>query len=236
MADRTGFADAAYALAHASEPDSDLCGPFVSAIGVSGAAVSTLGDPLGSETICATDANMARLDEIQIDLGEGPCWEALLTRRPVLESDVQNSTNTTWPLARAALHETGLGAVFAFPLVVAGINVGAIDLYSHTPATMSDAQIRDATLLSVILARQVLRRSLLASEGAGEEAGWTHSDFSRREVHQATGMIIAQMQVTPDDALLVLRGHAFATNRTVRDIATDVVARTLDFTTPDQRI
>ncbi len=232
MADRTNFTAAAYALANATTPDSDLCGPFVTAIGVSGAAVSTLGDPLGSETVCATDANMARLEEIQIDLGEGPCWEALSTRRPVIEPDVQHSVDTSWPLARAALHETGLGAVFAFPLVVAGINVGAIDLYSATPAVLSDEQLHDATLLSVILARQVLRRSLLASEDSGEDAGWVNSDFSRREVHQATGMIVAQMHVTPDDALLVLRGHAFSSGRPVRDIATDVVARTLDFTNP----
>jgi GAF domain-containing protein len=232
MPERTSFADAAIALTQATEPDSDFCGPFVAALGVSGAAVSTLGDPLGSETVCATDANMARLDEIQIDLGEGPCWEALLTRRPVIEPDVQNSSNTSWPLARAALHETGLGAVFAFPLVVAGINVGAIDLYSHAPAVMSEQQVHDATMLSVILARQVLRRSLLASEDAVEDAGWINSDFSRREVHQATGMVVAQMHVTPADALLVLRGHAFATNRPVRDIATDVVARILDFTDP----
>ena len=232
MPERTSFADAALALAHATEPESDLCGPFVAALGVSGAAVSTLGDPLGSETVCATDANMARLDEIQIDLGEGPCWEALLGRRPVIEPDVQNSTHTSWPLARAALHETGLGAVFAFPLVVAGINIGAIDLYSHLPAVMSEQQVHDATVLSVILARQVLRRSLLASEDAGEDAGWITGDFSRREVHQATGMVVAQMHVTPADALLVLRGHAFATGRSVRDIANDVVARVLDFTDP----
>jgi hypothetical protein len=226
------FVEAASALARATELDSDFCGPFVAALGVSGAAVSTLGNPLGSETVCATDANMARLDEIQIDLGEGPCWDALLNRRPVIEPDVQHSLNTSWPLARAALHETGLGAVFAFPLVVADINVGAIDLYSRTPSVLSEGQVRDATLLSVILGRQVLRRSLLVSQNSGEEAGWAQGDFSRREVHQATGMVIAQMQVTADDALLVLRGHAFATGRTVRDIATDVVARVLDFTSP----
>ena len=52
--ERSSFADAALALAHATEPESDLCGPFVAALGVSGAAVSTLGDPLGSETVGAS--------------------------------------------------------------------------------------------------------------------------------------------------------------------------------------
>jgi hypothetical protein len=232
VADRTRFADAAYALSRATGPDADFCSPFVAAIGVNGAAVSTLGAPLGSETVGATDAAAARLDEIQIDLGEGPCWEALTSRRPVLEPDVQHSSNPAWPLAREALHRAGLGAVFAFPLVVAGIDVGAIDLYCRLPTVITDQQCRDATLLSVILARQVLRRALRTAEESAEHPGKWVGDYSRREVHQATGMIAAQMGLAPDDALLVLRGHAFATGRAVRDIAADVVARKLDFAQP----
>ncbi|WP_235425839.1 GAF and ANTAR domain-containing protein [Clavibacter michiganensis] len=227
------MADAAEALEHATAAGSDLCGPLVAAIGMTGAAVSTLGDPLGSETVCASDARAARLDEIQLDLGEGPCWEAMTTRRPVLEPDVQGSGGTSWPLARHAMHATGLGAVFAFPLVVAGLSLGAVDLYSRTPRDISDREVTDATALTRIVARQVLRRALLASEGPQEDTGAWESRYSRREVHQATGMVVAQMGVSPADALLVLRGHAFATGRSLREVAEDVVGRTLDFT-PDR--
>jgi hypothetical protein len=216
-----------------SARDAELCAPFVRALGVTGAAVSTLGAPLGSETICASDADAARLDEIQLDLGEGPSWEALASHQPVLEPDVQGSTNTSWPLARQALHETGLGAVFAFPLVVAGIDVGAVDLYSRRPREMSTEQVEDAISLSRILARQVLRRALLAATVPGEDDEAWNGQYSRREVHQATGMIIAQMRIPAADALMVLRGRAFATNRPLRDVATDVIERRLDFT-PDQ--
>jgi hypothetical protein len=226
-------ADAAEALEHATAVGSDLCGPFVAALGLSGAAVSTLGDPLGSETVCASDDRAARLDEIQLDLGEGPCWEALTTRRPVLERDVQGSVDTSWPLARHAMRETGLGAVFAFPLVVAGLSLGAVDLYSRTARDISDQEVADATALSRIVARQVLRRALLAAEGAQEDTGAWTGRYSRREVHQATGMVVAQMGIAAPDALLVLRGHAFATGRPLRDVAEDVVGRTLDFT-PDR--
>jgi hypothetical protein len=226
-------ADAAEALEHATAVGSDLCGPLVAALGLSGAAVSTLGDPLGSETVCASDDRAARLDEIQLDLGEGPCWEALTTRRPVLERDVQGSVDTSWPLARHAMRETGLGAVFAFPLVVAGLSLGAVDLYSRTARDISDQEVADATALSRIVARQVLRRALLAAEGAQEDTGAWTGRYSRREVHQATGMVVAQMGIAAPDALLVLRGHAFATGRPLRDVAEDVVGRTLDFT-PDR--
>jgi hypothetical protein len=46
-------------------------------------------------------------------------------------------------------------------------------------------------------------------------------------------MVVAQMGIAAPDALLVLRGHAFATGRPLRDVAEDVVGRTLDFT-PDR--
>ncbi|WP_233549124.1 GAF and ANTAR domain-containing protein [Clavibacter lycopersici] len=233
MPSRGLVADAAEALEEATATGSDLCGPLVAALGVSGAAVSTLGDPLGSETVCASDDRAARLDEIQLDLGEGPCWEARTSRRPVLERDLRGSDATSWPLAHHAMHETGLGAVFAFPLVVAGLSLGAVDLYSRTARDISDQEVTDATTLSRIVARQVLRRALLAAEGQQEENGSWESRYSRREVHQATGMVVAQMGIPPADALLVLRGNAFATGRSLREVAEDVVGRTLDFT-PDR--
>ncbi|WP_445442681.1 GAF and ANTAR domain-containing protein [Clavibacter sp. km1a] len=233
MPSRALVAEAAEALEHATTVGSDLCGPLVAAFGVSGAAVSTLGDPLGNETVCASDDRSARLDEIQLDLGEGPCWEALTTRRPVLERDMRDPGDTSWPLARQAMHEGGAGAVFAFPLVVAGLSLGAVDLYSRTARDISDQEVTDATALSRIVARQILRRALLAAEGPqGQDGAW-EGRFSRREVHQATGMVVAQMGIPPADALLVLRGHAFATGRPLRDVAEDVVGRTLDFT-PDR--
>lgn len=231
------LADAARALSQASEMDSDLCGPFVSAFGVTGAAVMTLGKPLGSETLCATGVDAARYSEIQLDLGEGPGWEALASHRPVLHSNIQHGRSASWPLAWQSFREAGVGALFAFPLAVAGIDVGAITLHVSSAASLTEAQVSDATHLARILSRQVLRRSLFAfSKLEGESAGW-NANFSRREVHQATGMVLAQMHVTPDDALLVLRGHAFATSRPVRDVAADVIARTLNFTPPiDERI
>ncbi|HYJ51365.1 MAG TPA: ANTAR domain-containing protein [Microbacterium sp.] len=48
-------------------------------------------------------------------------------------------------------------------------------------------------------------------------------------MHQATGMVIAQMRIPADDALLVIRAHAFASDRSVAQIASDIVERRMDF-------
>src|SRR6202034_4853349 len=48
-------------------------------------------------------------------------------------------------------------------------------------------------------------------------------------VHQAAGMIAAQLQFSVSLALIRLRAHAFAADRRLTDVAEDVVARRLRF-------
>jgi hypothetical protein len=56
---------------------------------------------------------------------------------------------------------------------------------------------------------------------------------SRSVVHQATGMVMAQVRVTAEDALALLRGHAYATATDVTDVAVRVVRRTINFSNFD---
>jgi hypothetical protein len=226
VSDRGRFLEALASLSQASGPRGDLCSPFVVALPVAGAAVSTLGDPLGSGTVCSTDERAARLDEIQIDLGEGPCWDALTTRAPVLAAEVQTVASDRWPIAAAALRETGLEAVFAFPLVYGRLGLGAVDLYADAPGTLTADDVVGATTLAGVAARHVLHRAVAS---LGLEAPDDVDRYSRREVHQASGMVSAQLSIDVDDALLVLRGHAFATGTSLREVAADVVARRVDF-------
>jgi AmiR/NasT family two-component response regulator len=51
----------------------------------------------------------------------------------------------------------------------------------------------------------------------------------RREVHQATGMILVQLNTSATIAYSRLQAYAFAEGRTVQSVAHDVVARVLTF-------
>lgn len=226
-----GFVGAAAALFRAGD-DGDLCDPFLAALPIRGVAISTLGDPIGSETVCASDAVAAQLDEIQLDLGEGPCWEAMTTGRPVLEPDMQAATTVTWPLALSAMRELRLGAAFAFPMRLGDLDIGAVDLYHDEAFVLPPRAVEHASVLAEGAARQVLRRALARadSDTDGDSAGDDISEYSRREVYQASGMLAAQTGVRAEDALLLLRAHAFAMGRTVMDLSADIIARTVDFT------
>ena len=204
----------------------DLCSPLRAAVAMPGAVVSTLGSPMGSETVCASTKLGARIDEIQIDLGEGPSWEALRTRLPVTASDLQVDGGALWPGTWAALRELDVGALFAFPLYVSTLGIGSIALYSMTARELSYADIERMSRLAAIVSSTLLRRALNRLDAPDD--GARDEPYSRREVHQATGMVAARNSIGVDDALLLLRGHAFAAGRPVRDVAADVIARRLD--------
>ena len=233
-AGRSRFAKARQDLSVAHEHASSLCEPFLRVIPATGASLSVLSGPVGQSTVCSSNETAARLDELQFDLGEGPCWLAMSSREPVLAPVLAEATST-WPMFTEAVlgdsHGQFVAGMFAFPLVVGTLEIGAVDLYSTTRLTLSTTQIADVSALADVAAWQVLRRVL--GDQAVELTSESSARSSRREVHQATGMVLAQLGVSADDAALLLRAHAFATGRSVRDVATDVVERRLDFSAHD---
>jgi hypothetical protein len=56
---------------------------------------------------------------------------------------------------------------------------------------------------------------------------------SRAQIHQATGMVVAQLKINSEDALVLLRAHAYAHDTSLDAIAAEVVGRQLDFSAPD---
>ncbi|MFO7689364.1 MAG: GAF and ANTAR domain-containing protein [Cryobacterium sp.] len=231
MADRLHFEAAAERLTLARERHTDLCEPFLDILPVDGAAISTLMAPFVRETLCANNSTAARLDEIQLDLGEGPVWDACATRNPVLVSDIRRQDTVNpfgpWPALGSALIHLDVGAVYAFPLLVGSLSIGAVTLYAEEPGELGPDDIVDALLLANIVSRQVLRNALSEQRVEAEPDG--DEGFSRRIVHQATGMVLAQIDSSASDALLLIHGQAFSSGRTVRQVAKDVVSRDLDF-------
>jgi hypothetical protein len=215
------------ALSRQTVDSSSFSFPFVDVLPVTGAAISTLGRLLGSETLSASDPQAARLDEVQFDLGEGPCWDAMTTARPVLTPDVRTQSPRRWPAFARAIDSDELAAIFAFPLVIGPLQIGAVDLYSKRPTELTPTQSRQASEMAGAVSRQVLRQALMriGSDGSDEKV----NAYSRRVIHQATGMVLSQLDVPIDDARLVIEGHAFASNRTMMDVATDIVNGELNF-------
>lgn len=195
---------------------------------VAGASISTLGGLLGPETLSASDATIARVDELQFDLGEGPCWEAVETGRPVLEPDVPNSRRTNWPAFLRAVRDNGVVALFAIPLSVGPLRLGAIDMYDVRPRHLDEEELARAVALAAEVSRVVLRQAI--QQSGIEETPTPTRPLSRRRIHQATGFVIAQLELSAADAELLIQARAFAEGRTMLEVADDILTRRRWFT------
>jgi hypothetical protein len=228
------FAAAMDRLTRPHYQPADLAHPIVDALPVTGAAISTMGEFLGNETVSATDRLAARLDEVQFDLGEGPCWDALKNARPVIEPDVRRKPSGVWPAFSEAIRQDDIGALFAFPLFVGPLRLGAIDLYSSRPQQLSDLHAQQTTAFAAVVSRLILHHAL--ARVGRDDTPEADPRFSRRVIHQATGMVLAQLNLPPDEARLVIQAHAFAVGRSMQEIAEDIVERRLNFSVSDNGI
>ena len=115
-------------------------------------------------------------------------------------------------------------AVFAFPLRVGAIQIGVLALYRDREGGLGAGEFADGLVLADVAMQVVLGLQ------AGAEPDGLHALLSAQptywaEVHQATGMISAQLDVSLDEAFVRLRAVSFAENRQLGEVAADVVGR-----------
>jgi hypothetical protein len=204
-----------------------VCAAAIAATGVEGAAVTVTLNVGVRETMYASDPVAAEIEELTLTLGEGPGVD-VGGGGAVLVGDLTDAAwLTRWPMFAPAAAEAGAGALFALPLQIGAIRVGALTLYRVGPGSLRPVQLSDALMLADTTCALLLdaaphtRRSRVASP---EQVGPQHP-----EVHQATGMISVQLGVTATVALIRLRAYAYAHGRQLHDVAGDVVARRLRF-------
>jgi hypothetical protein len=193
--------------------------------------VSVLGH--GSlELAGASDGAAAGLVEHQLGAGDGPTLEALSRGGPVLLADQGRGVGTTrWPLLAAAHPEALAGAVYALPLQRGAIRLGVLTLRRPDTTPLAAAEFAAVVDAAETVTTVLLLDGVAAAPGPPQEhGGWPHDNPLTAEVHQATGMVLAQLDVGVREAYLRLRAHAFAEGLPLSEVAHAVVARTLRFT------
>jgi len=203
-----------------------LCLASSAILGADGGAVTLCYTETARLTVCATDEIAARLEDLQDVLGEGPGPDAYITGR-MIRATLGERAARRWPAFAAAAHaELGPMAISAIP-IQPGIDVlGVLTLYQYPARPLE----KDPTVAQFVA--DTLGAALLRDGGLQEDLGngpWS----SQAQVHQAAGMVIAQLGVGPEDALALLRAHAYADGASMAVIARAVVERRLDFSRED---
>jgi hypothetical protein len=199
----------------------------VEMLSVTGAGVAVISEGQHRGAVAVSDPAYGAIDDLQFSLGEGPCIAADGSAGPVLEPDLALAVEQ-WPGFVPAALGNGVRAAFAFPLRMGAIHVGVLNLYRDAPGDLDGTDLRDAISLTHIATHLLLDLEADLASGMLPDrlAEIVHH---RAPVHQATGMIAAQLHVEVATALVRLRAFAWSRDRSIDDVAADVVARLLRF-------
>lgn len=211
-----------------------LCQACVDLLDVDGAAISLIHQGTSRGTFGSSNDLSRRLDALQFTFGEGPCLDAVQQQRPVLVDDL--AVGHRWPAFTGSVLGAGVRAVFALPVAVASEHVGALDLFRHEPRGLEPDGLTGALLAARLATVPIL--DLISGLSDRAEAGivegtqetpWSELEsLDRVEIYQATGFLIAQLGISPAEAVVRLRARAFSTDRTASDVAYQILDRSLE--------
>ena len=203
-----------------------LCEVGADVTGMSGAGVMLMSGDLPSGSLCSSNEVSRLIEQLQFDLGEGPCVDAFRQDRPVLEPDLETPSVSRWVAFAGPAVQAGVRAIFGFPLQVGAVRLGALNLYRDQPGPLSDDQHADALVMANVTAQALLALQADAAPGQLAAALTAGANF-QFVVHQAAGMVAAQLDVAVGEALVRLRAFAFSNDRALDEVAKDVVAHKL---------
>lgn len=176
-------------------------------------------------TLCATNELSSRLEDLQDVVGEGPGHTAAQTGE-IQVCPFPPTSQERWSMfVEAAEDVVRMGTITAVPMRPGEQVFGVITFYQIDPAKNLLLDERELLALAAAVGA-ALMRDPTAFDDEVVQGPWS----ARAQIHQATGMVIAQLGVDAEDALALLRAHAYAGQTTLSAIAAAVVERKLSFT------
>ena len=205
-----------------------LCGSAADVVGVSGSGIMLMTDDVQRGSLKTTDERSAIIEDLQFEFSEGPCVDAYLHQHAILEPDLAAPAVERWPAFSPSAVRAGVGAIFGFPLTVGSTRLGSLNLYRTSAGPLSDEEEGDARRVADLLAIEML--AMQNDAAAGEVADGFGADADLQDqLHQATGMVAAQLDIGVEQALRALRAHARDTGASLGAVAAAVVERALRF-------
>ena len=172
-------------------------------------------------TVAASSQLAHDLDSVQLDSGRGPVIDTVGTgeeARASLPAD-------RWPELSARAGALRTDAVWALPVNTDDRGTaGALTLYARGGRPWQDNRAATSRLMAALVSLE-LGNSAAMVELANGNATLREALETRTVIGQAQGMLMATEGITADEAFDILRRASQRTNRKLRDIATELVAK-----------
>jgi GAF domain-containing protein len=167
--------------------------------------------------VVVTDGAAGLLEDAQRELGKGPGLAAYAKQAAVVVVDL--ATDRRFPRLATAATKLGVHGVLAVPVAVAGRPVGALSVHATQPCPWSAIDVAAVGAYAGVVAELVAASMALGAR----DAELTQALAARVWVEQAKGALMATEGLDPAAASQRLRARAGASQRTVADVAREVV-------------
>lgn len=148
------------ALLTSGDPGSPLiervCEVSAALLGVTGAGMCLIGGRHHQVVVHGTSHVAEELEDLQLELGQGPCMQAVRTGTPTLVADLLGHRTMSWPVFAKRARARGVRALFSFPLESGTTTLGALDLYRDTRGPLTAHEQNDAATLAAIATQAML--------------------------------------------------------------------------------
>jgi GAF domain-containing protein len=190
--------------------------------GVDFASISLRGKDRTLQTIAATDPLADKIDAIQYELREGPCYAAVTGDRLVLVNNVESAGEFPRYGARAAA--LGVGSQLAIQLVHDGEQAG-LNLYARAARAFDRSTVELAELFATQAA------ALL--EYAEQVEQLSEALHTRTDIGTAVGILMERYAIDRNQAFSLLVRNSNVRNVKLRLLAQQVIHGTFE-STPDE--
>lgn len=171
-------------------------------------------------TPASTDDLAVWADDLQYELGEGPCVDAALEGESFLVPSIADDPR--WPAWTAKVSDAGLGSLVSVQLPAPGSHVhrervGALNIYARAAHRLDGADLERARVFGV--------HAGTAFATARTVDGLREAVAGRHAIGLAQGIVMARYGLDADRAFDLLTRYANAGGVKVRVVAADVVER-----------
>ena len=166
------------------------------------------------QTLASTSTLAAALDELQYELGEGPCVDSADHGEWFRSGDAGHDRR--WPHWGPRAARKGLHSLLTIRLLSQGEPVGALNLYSERAGMFADPDEVEAALLFATHAAHALVSARLVTD-------LENALVSRHQIGVAQGIIMQRYGISLDDSFSLLRRQSQDLNVKLRELARQVV-------------
>lgn len=168
-------------------------------------------------TAAASDEVARIVDELELEVGDGPCVDAVTDEAWQLDGDLTQGCQ--WPeLGRRVLDRTPVRGMAGFRLLIRDDKVGALNFFSDTPGALDDQAAAEATVM-VAFASVTIAAAEQREQASTLRAGLE----SNREIGKAIGLLMAGHRVGADEAFGILKKASQDLNVKIAEVAREIV-------------